>query len=80
MSKQRYTLDDIRRRKAEVALKIELERVRMQSAVHQLTNPPALLTVATPWRKVRTAFKIAKGAFRAYRTASSVVSLFRKRR
>lgn len=80
MSKPRYTLDDIRRRKTEVERQIAAERAEMQATLNLFRHPATLLPAITPWRSFKTAFKFATRVVSAYKMVSSVVSLFRRRR
>ena len=75
-----YTLQDIRRRKAEVARQIAAEKQEVKQTLHSLTDPSALMPKLLPWQGFKTAFKFASRVVYAYRMASSVMSLFRKRR
>ncbi|MBO4593037.1 MAG: hypothetical protein J5678_02450 [Bacteroidaceae bacterium] len=79
-SARRYTLQDIRRRKAEVARQIAAERTSIQHSFRQLTDPTALMPQLLPWRSFKTAFRFASRAVYAYKMVSSVVSLFRRSR
>lgn len=76
----RYTLSDIRRRKAEVARQIAAEKAGVQQEISRLTSPSTLVSALMPWEGFKTAFKIASQAVYAYRMVSSVASLFRKNR
>lgn len=79
MGKRKITLNEIRRRKAEVAHQMELTKRDVQSDFYELTHPfkrtsslfslPGLSSVGDVFNKARTAFNIA----------SKVVSFFRKR-
>ena len=80
MGKSGYTLQDIRRRKAEVARQIAVERSVMQNTLGELTDPSALMPRLMPWHSFKTAFKFASRAVYAYKMASSIVSLFRRGR
>lgn len=73
-------MQDIRRRKAEVARQIAAERSVMQNTLGELTDPSALMPRLMPWHSFKTAFKFASRAVYAYKMASSVVSLFRRGR
>lgn len=78
MGRQKYTLRDIRRRKAEVARQIAAEKAGVQDELRLLTNPSALMPTLMPWQGFKTAFRFATRAVYAYKMASAVVSLFRR--
>ena len=73
-------MQDIRRRKAEVARQIAAERAGVQHTLSELTYPSTFMPRLLPWRSFKTAFKFASRVVYAYKMASSVVALFRGRR
>ena len=76
----KYTLQDIRRRKAEVARQIADERAEMQSTFARLTDPSQYAPKLLPWRGFASAYKFVSRVVYAYKVASSVVALFKRRR
>lgn len=76
----KYTLEDIQRLKRMVALKMEAEKIGIQHNVRQMFTPryPKLWNLLS----LGSVMTVCKGATKAvyiYKTASSVLKLFRRK-
>lgn len=79
-TKTKYTLEDIQQLRQHVALKMEAEKIGIQSNVRQLFTPryPKLWNLLS-LGGVMTVCKGATKAVYLYKTASSILKLFRRR-
>lgn len=80
MANKTYTLEDIRRLKHTTALKMEAERIGIQSITRQMFTPryPKLWSLVS-WNGVMTVCKSTARAVTVYKTVSSLFRLFRRR-